>query len=114
MIEGGIKLEEYRDVKWFWIRRLTTIGLFPPVARLEVEFDLQSNDPESVLKEAGAKFKHFDVVRFKNGYSKNARTMDVQFVSISINGGVDDWGAMPSELYFVIRLGKVLTASLTR
>ena len=81
MILRGEKPEEYREIKWHWIQRLT--------------FDM-------------IKHKSFDIVRFRNGYDKDAPTFDIEFRGIEIREGNPEWGAAPSMKYFVIRLGKLI------
>jgi len=88
MIASRKKPEEYREVKQYWNKRLL---LFSPPG--------------------GFKFKHFDIVRFKNGYGKDAPTMDVVCLGISITMGNAKWGATPNVHYYVIKLGKIIKSS---
>lgn len=87
MIASGEKKEEYREKKQYWINRLaeryTPCVLFEPV--------------------------HYDVVRFTNGYAKDAPTMDVECRGIDIRTGKEEWGAEPHVYYFVINLGRILS-----
>ncbi len=76
MIESGEKVEEYREVKPYWVTRLEG--------------------------------REYDVVRFRNGYSKDARVMVVELLGIGRGLGVLRWGAPELECLFVLRLGKVL------
>ena len=64
------KKEEYRDIKPYWTTRL---------------FDKDH------------KAKKFDFIRFKNGYSKNARIMNVEFL-----------GIREDKDKYLIKLGKIL------
>lgn len=86
MIAKGIKKEEYRDIKHYWIKRLMVIKA-------------------ETFEET---FKDFDIVRFKNGYQKDAPVMDVEIQEIEFDYGVKSWGAEIGVIYFVIRLGKIL------
>ncbi|MFK7947823.1 MAG: ASCH domain-containing protein [Saprospiraceae bacterium] len=86
MIAKGVKTEEYREIKDYWIKRLKDMS----------------------LKEPFHAFKDFDKIVFKNGYSKDAPTMIVEFKGIKIDKGFNEWGAEKGRLYFVIKLGKVL------
>lgn len=54
LIASGEKVEEYREVKPYWTKRLVKNG----------------------------KFKHFDEVYFKNGYGKDSPFMRVEFIRI--------------------------------
>lgn len=86
MIAKGIKTEEYREIKDYWIKRLKDMSLQEPFHA----------------------FKDFDKIVFKNGYSKNAPTMIVEFKGIRVGKGEVDWGADGNTIYFCIKLGKVL------
>jgi hypothetical protein len=87
LIASGQKKYEYRQDKPYWQTRL--------------------------VKDDGFG-KEFDIVRFKNGYSKNAPLMDVEFKGISFT--TDKWwnpkhGEEFTGNIIVIRLGEVLRTS---
>jgi len=84
MIAFGVKKEEYREIKKYWKDRLL--------------------EPVFILS-----FKEFDTVTFKNGYSKNAPTMVVEFKGIDIGNAVPEWSDNWQGKVFVIKLGKVIT-----
>lgn len=85
MIASGEKKEEYRDHKLHWMRRLVKEGYHCM----------------QVCKE-------FDIVRFKNGYQKNAPEMDVECLGISLDHtGKKEWGF--EERCYIIKLGKILS-----
>lgn len=86
LIASGEKKEEYREIKPYWAIRLC----------------------DEWYGDAPPKFKTFDVVRLKNGYGKDAPTMDVECLGIQIDHGMTIWGAEPGVEYFVIQLGEVL------
>lgn len=75
LIESGIKTEEYREIKPYWIKRLC----------------ITDSD-----------FKHYDKVKFSYGYTK--KTMTFLIEKISKGKGKKEWGAMDDEV-FVITLG---------
>lgn len=52
LIASGEKIEEYREVKPYWTKRLVE----------------------------GKKYKRFDEVHFKNGYGKNSPFMRIEFI----------------------------------
>lgn len=86
MIASGEKPEEYREMKQYWWTRLT----------------------EATLIGGGMRtMKKFDVVIFKNGYSKNAPTMEVEFIETITGIGNPKWGAPSSEV-FIIKLGNII------
>ena len=84
MIASGEKKEEYRELKSYWWSRLS-------------EADIHSS---------GRLDRQFDIVRFKNGYSKTAPTIDVEFKGLEIGVGKTEWGA--TNECFIIKLGKIL------
>ena len=104
MIESGIKTEEYREIKPYWIVRLFRDENGRKITRLTANF-LESNI--KILKwwiESGKLvFKPFDFVKFSYGYTK--RTMTFEIESITIGKGKPEWGA-PTEDVFIIKLGK--------
>ena len=104
MIESGVKTEEYREIKPYWIVRLFRDENGRKISRLTANF-LASNI--EILKwwiESGKlEFKPFDFVKFSYGYTK--RTMTFEIESITIGKGNPEWGA-PTEDVFIIKLGK--------
>ena len=92
MIECGEKTEEYREQKEYWAARL-----------MHHEY-VERNNAIPLKRYIG--FKHFDVVEFKNGYAKDARTMRFECKSVESGWGNSDWGAEPFKDYFIIKMGK--------
>lgn len=82
MIASGEKKEEYRDCVYFWDCRLL---------------------------EPDCRLRHFDVVTFRNGYQKDAPTMTLKCEGIEIRSGRPEWGAVPYQVYYVIKLGERLS-----
>lgn len=95
MIASGEKKEEYRDLKKFWMSRLTD-GLeqyqMISVARLGVK----------------VKWKEFDHIEFRNGYGAHVPFFTVKFNGFKIGKGKRKWGAEPGKEYFIIQLGDVI------
>jgi hypothetical protein len=85
MIKSGDKTEEYREIKPYWTKRLT--------------------DKEGW-------FKHFDIVRFKNGYAKDSPVIDVEFNGTRVGCGYPPWGfeynGLDTKEVYIIHLGEVL------
>ena len=79
LVEKGIKTEEYREIKDYWLRRIKKPGL-------EV-------------------FKHFDFVEFRNGYSKTSPRITMECKGIKVGSGKVEWGAVENTQYFIIKLG---------
>lgn len=86
MILSGEKKEEYREIKPYWETRLSNF------------------DGEQFLHH-----KNYDVVIFKNGYQKDAPTMEVECSRIYCGYGRDEWGGIGQEKYYIIELGNVLS-----
>lgn len=89
MIESGEKLEEYREIKPYWTKRLT--------GRIELLFSQRNG--YSTINE-----KCFTHVRFRYGYTK--RTMLREIESITIGYGKPEWGAPTDKQVFVIKFKK--------
>jgi hypothetical protein len=81
MTLSGVKKEEYREIKPFWIRRL--------------KWKTQAIDK-------------FDVTRLMNGMAKNAPVFTIEHKGIRIGEGRPEWGAEPGKKYFIIMHGEVL------
>lgn len=71
MIASGEKTEEYREIKPYWIKRLTT--------NCEVAYDVaEETHCGEVL------YRHYAYVRFFQGYAKNRPWIEKKIESISI------------------------------
>lgn len=88
MILSGEKKEEYREMKDYWYRRLTNL------------FDIDKFKDYAAIK--------YDTITFKNGYSKDAPEIVIEYVSLSEGAGAKEWGA-PTEHVFILKLGKILS-----
>ena len=107
MIESGIKTEEYREIKPYWIKKLLeTINVefthYIPVDTECADFYTENKD---LLKEdlngGGFQFKDFTHVRFRYGYTK--RTMLYKIDEITIGRGNPNWGAPTDKDVFIIK-----------
>lgn len=87
MIESGVKTEEYREIKPYWVKRLTEIV------------------PNYDLGRYGHIAKKFTHIKFSYGYTK--RTMTFECKGIRIGKGRPEWGA-PDKEVFIIELGERL------
>ena len=81
MIASGEKTEEYREIKPYWKNRL------------------ELNDKDGFI------FRQFNQVLFTNGYGNNRPSMLFRVDGICVSCGKGKWGATPSQLYYVIKLG---------
>ncbi len=60
------------------------------------------NGIDELLRYFGVSFRKFDVVRFRNGYSKDAPAFTVPLKSITVENGNDKWGADHGLFSFVL------------
>lgn len=79
MIESGIKKEEYREIKPYWIKRLC-----------------------ASYSESSIEYKEYDSVKFIYGYTKRSMMFNIQ--EILVDTGNPEWGAEEGIKYFVIKL----------
>jgi len=91
-IASGEKVEEYREIKDYWETRLIESVSNPELFFLRPDW---TDDYE-------IKFKHFDRIVFKNGYSSDAPVMVIECEGIKV--GQSHTG----EWCFVIKLGDIL------
>ncbi len=103
LILSGEKKEEYREIKDYWIQRLTHFDMSVFVA------DRSSQMPHLLNPYFLDKWKQFDTIRFTNGYAKNAPSFDIECKGIRIDTGRKEWGAESGKQYFVISLGNVIS-----
>ena len=85
LIASGVKKEEYREIKPYWINRLC----------IKSSETINSYD-----------IKKYDYVEFTNGYLKNSPKVVFEIKNITIREGKIEWGAEPDKDCFVIELGK--------
>ena len=81
MIESGIKTEEYREIKPYWIKMLC-----------------------ASYSESSIEYKEYDSIKFTYGYTKRSMMFNIQ--EILVDTGKPEWGAEEEIKYFVIRLGE--------
>ena len=96
LIESGIKTEEYREIKPYWINRLRDKSFICTVDKhCECKLSCFLNY---------CKFDRFEQVIFSYGYT--TRTMTFEIESIAIGIGKPEWGAPADKEVFIIKLGK--------
>ena len=82
MIAKGEKADEYREIKPYYTKRFENLGLI-------------NEDGELTDKQV--------MIGLRNGYSKDAPTLIVT-VSLSVNKGLKQWGAVEGVLYYVLEI----------
>lgn len=109
MIESGVKTEEYREIKPYWVKRLLKVidihhNHYEDVNNECAQFYMENVDLlKRDFKLGGFQQKGFTHVKFSCGYTK--RTMTFEIESISIGRGKPEWGA-PPENVFIIKIKK--------
>ena len=98
MIESGVKTEEYREIKPYWIKRLCNNWVNGDTY-VDCLYHCCMNCIQTRLFESF----QFEAVKFSYGYTK--RTMTFECKDITIGKGKKEWGA-PDNDVFIIKLGK--------
>lgn len=98
MIESGKKREEYRKIGDYWSKRLIAL----PDARKR-DSGVPTPSHGDVLNDDGVRFRYFTSVRFHRAYTSTIMTFAID--GIEIGEGNPEWGAIPGQKYFVIKLG---------
>ena len=100
MIAAGIKLEEYREIKPYWIKRFCQ-PKFNQCGSLEL---IRALNKKETYK------SDWDIIRFRNGYSATSPLMDVEFKGIHYGYAREEWiGYYTQNWFFCIELGKILS-----
>lgn len=96
MIASGEKTEEYREVKPYWVNRLTW-------------HEFHGMNLEQLKRQGGIPFKTiYQYVKFTNGYGKNAPTITLSLLSISIGNAKPEWSDNWEGDVFILELGAIL------
>lgn len=104
MIASGEKKEEYREIKMYWWTRLVECG------ECYRNLDDSINNVLAPISEwKMIMSKSYDFICFKNGYSKNAPTLIVEFEGVEIGIPNPRWSDNWPENVFVIKLGEIIT-----
>lgn len=90
MIDSGIKTEEYRQIKPYWMIRLLDSDYDQPIA-----FDFERD-------EGCCRGKH-DYVCLHKGYTRKIMTFKI--INILVGHGKPEWGAPCKKKVFIIKLG---------
>lgn len=109
MIASGEKTEEYREIKTFWINRLMTWFDGHSIGKYYDSTFPISTAVKKDLIDTMIDWRKIDFVTFTLGYPKKgdmSRRMTFRVNRITIDTGRIEWGAMPTRLYFVIKLGE--------
>ncbi len=114
MILSGEKKEEYREIKPYWLKRLTqTEGTYADECeRLKEGGESCSNLPfggDKIPIRYGYCFPiKYDTILFKNGYSKNAPCLLIECIGIKVSEAKPEWSDNWQGKVFVIKLGEII------
>ena len=53
--------------------------------------------------------KDYDVVQFRNGYTKSSPTCLIELQEVLIGLGIIEWGAPAGQRVYILKLGKILS-----
>lgn len=107
LILSGIKKEEYREIKPYWITRLAQCK--GRNDHKKTGFFCKKANCNTCLKHGdGLHSIPYDAVRFTNGYGNNKPSMLVKLKGVSIGTGSVEWGAPEEEKVFILSLGDVV------
>lgn len=100
MISSGVKTEEYREIKPFWMKRFC--GKAPVIYRMALHLAIETDNFDVVSK---TDITEFNKIQFTLGYPKAddmSRRIIFNNPHIRIGKGKPEWGAEPDKTYFVI------------
>jgi hypothetical protein len=101
MIYNGIKKEEYREIKDFWIKRLC-VHKFNNLSFCDLCDCCYTK-----------KHNKFDTITFSLGYAKDRKQFVIELKDIKMKTGNPEWGAENNINYFVLELGNILSSNFT-
>ncbi len=87
------KTEEYREVKPYWINRL-------------LHYFWEENTTPFIFCDMEIPY---DVIQFRNGYSKDSPTIQVEYLGVSIGNTKEGWSEEYKTEVFVIKLGSIIS-----
>ncbi len=109
LIEKGIKTEEYREIKQYWLKRLTgkyVVNVCEGIKASDASaYSTISHNLDIIRKSSQWQPMKFDIVEFTNGYSPKSPKIIFKCLGIHYGKGNTDWGAVLDTTYFVIKLG---------
>jgi hypothetical protein len=110
LIKSGAKVEEYREIKTYWARRLFD---YPRDTEWAVEEEMVGDmrNPARRHRSLVEMYKFFEVspkgyyiVRFRNGYRKDSPVIEKRLKRITIGQGDISRGAPANTQVFILEL----------
>lgn len=114
MTKAGIKTEDYRELKPYWLMRLFNYHdpeMWDESYGDDTISELKLHDPEIVLSSEGHTRRIYEYNIITLGYPKKTDTdkiLKLEHKGVEIRTGNPEWGAEPGKLYFVIKHGRIL------
>ena|ERR1700739_662263 len=105
MILSGAKTDEYREIKSYWITRLT---------RNQHHHIQEGAFIQYALNAKTAIYKHIDAIQFTNGYDSKLPSFIIQCKGIEIGYAKNEWSDGYSKPVFVIHLGDIISVNNLR
>lgn len=93
MILSGEKKEEYREIKPYYDSRFI---------KKDIDYD-----PELNMMVEQEKIRQHRLIWLKNGYRKDSPKILCQCY-VFVGYGKKEWGATPENLYYVLRIDRIL------
>lgn len=88
MILSGEKKIEYREIKYYWIKRLAKTWSAP--GEIFIPFNIEQ-------------------IIFTNGYAKDSPTFKIECKGITIESAKPEWSDNAQGEFFCIQLGNIIT-----
>ena len=113
LIASGEKIEEYREIKPYWFKRIVFEPKF--VCRMfSTNFKTLSKQTIAEMMSRPlflqmCPFNPFKTITFKNGYSSGVPEIVVECLDIKIRTVNLEHGAEDGVVYFVFELGEILS-----
>lgn len=117
MILSGEKKVEYREIKTYWFSRLfffgDSIGAHKRFEIIQESYDSPKDFKHTVkylFESNDLELKPFKTITFSNGMKpiEHLRRFEINFQSLKIDKGIQEWGAEKNEFYFCLHLGEIV------
>ena len=107
MILSGEKTEEYREIKPYWIIRLISD---------DFNWNCETSEDRNAHFVAcpSGFYKKYDSVAFKNGYAKDAPTIEIECNGIERGEAKPEWSGNWKGDVFIIKLGEITSTANCR
>lgn len=117
LIKSGEKTEEYREIKPYWVERLTQISKKENYTSKEATENLLKDknifpnnwgSNEAPFRPMYCFPKNYTHVEFKNGYSKDAPTIITECKGVSVGNPTQSGSQLFDKDVFIISIGDIV------